>query len=61
MGKKEGRRTGKEMGWDFFVCSVYISVFTFSYMIASNHMFSYKLNAYTFVICSLNVIDLLIH
>jgi len=31
--------------------------FTFSYIIASNHMFSYKLNACTFVTCSLNVID----
>jgi len=34
-----------------------LSVFIVSYVIASNHMFTYKLNACTFVTCSLNVID----
>jgi len=33
-----------------------LSVFIFSYVIAFNHMFTYKLNACTFVTCSLNVI-----
>ena len=40
-----------------FLYVLSLSVFIVSYVIASNHMFTYKLNACTFVTCSLNVID----